>query len=304
MTQKTPRLFNRHKHLLILLDALGGEMRTTDFQKLLFLYCEEKRLPPYEFMPYKFGAFSFTSYSDRRRLIRSGLMKEDDNSWSLTFQGKAMSRQIDLDGRSDIIRFSKKDVCQLRGDELVAKTYREHPFTAIRSTIAKRIFKHEPISLERIESASPCKGLPGIATIGYEGRSVEAYFTLLLNDGVTVLCDVRKNPLSRRYGFSKGSMKKICEGVGIRYEHIPDLGIPSAHRKGLDVEIQREDLFADYEANNLPHRGVELQMIASWVQNGERVALTCFEREPCMCHRSCVSKWLEKQSSDLKPHHL
>jgi hypothetical protein len=47
-----------------------------------------------------------------------------------------------------------------------------------------------------------------IVTIGYEGRSLEAFLNLLLQNSVTLLCDVRRNPLSRKYGFSKSTLSK------------------------------------------------------------------------------------------------
>ena len=67
-------LFDRQKRLLALVDALGGEVGSLDFQKLLFLYCREvEETPAYEFVPYKYGGFSFTSYADKRRLAMSRL---------------------------------------------------------------------------------------------------------------------------------------------------------------------------------------------------------------------------------------
>ena len=62
-----PRLFVRQRHLLALLEALGGHAKNTDFQKLLFLYCMEwKGEKIYDFVPYNYGPFSFTSCADRR----------------------------------------------------------------------------------------------------------------------------------------------------------------------------------------------------------------------------------------------
>jgi len=58
-------LFDRQKCLLALLDAHNGEVGLVDFQKLLFLYCQEVEESPYEFVPYKYGGFSFTSYADK-----------------------------------------------------------------------------------------------------------------------------------------------------------------------------------------------------------------------------------------------
>jgi hypothetical protein len=47
-------LFDRQKCLLALLDAHGGEVGNLDFQKLLFLYCQEsEESPTYEFVPYR-----------------------------------------------------------------------------------------------------------------------------------------------------------------------------------------------------------------------------------------------------------
>lgn len=34
-----------------------------------------------------------------------------------------------------------------------------------------------------------------------------------------------KNPISMKYGFSKSQLQNACEGVGISYNHFPDLGI-------------------------------------------------------------------------------
>ncbi|MCU0808828.1 MAG: hypothetical protein MUC53_13180 [Candidatus Contendobacter sp.] len=72
-------LFDRQKCLLALVDALGGEVGNLDFQKLLFLYCHEvEETPTYDFVPYKFGGFSFTSYTDKRRLAERGLLANEE----------------------------------------------------------------------------------------------------------------------------------------------------------------------------------------------------------------------------------
>ena len=108
-----------------------------------------------------------------------------------------------------------------------------------------------------------------------------------------MLCDVRRNPLSRKYGFSKGTLAKGCEGVGVRYEHLPELGIPSDQRRGLETQADYDELFAEYERTSLPHQNQALATIAHWVRAGERVALTCYELLPEQCHRHCVAEALE-----------
>jgi len=51
-------------------------------EKLLFLYCKENSNDHYSFFPYKYGCFSFESYTDRRILINKGLIL-DENSFHL-----------------------------------------------------------------------------------------------------------------------------------------------------------------------------------------------------------------------------
>src|SRR5665213_2792712 len=82
-------LFDRQRVLLELLDALNEPVGSTDFQKLLFLYTREgEPTPSYDFVPYRFGCFSFTSYADKRRLMEQGLIDEDEQSWKLTDKGR------------------------------------------------------------------------------------------------------------------------------------------------------------------------------------------------------------------------
>ena len=158
---------------------------------------------------------------------------------------------------------------------------------------------------KKIEAVRPAKGAPGLVTLGYEGRTLEAYLNILLKDGVTLLCDVRRNALSRKYGFSKSTLARGCEGIGIRYAHLPQLGIDSRLRKNLSDQESYDRLFAQYERDVLPRQTEALDAIADWVRQGERVALTCYEHLPGQCHRHCVADALEQQrGEDLAATHL
>ena len=138
-----PRLYSRQRLLLGLPDAIGGNVSNTDFQKLLFLYCKElsshqaTETPQglYDFVPYHCGAFSFTSYADRRRLVDWGLLADDDQQWVLTENGRQIARES---GNSSIRSFAYR-YRNVRGDALVADTYRRYPFYAIRSEIAEQV---------------------------------------------------------------------------------------------------------------------------------------------------------------------
>ena len=297
-------LFARQRLLLSLLDALGGPVLHTDFQKLLFLYTREwEQEPSYEFVPYQFGGFSFTSYADKRRLIERGLLVDDDQRWELSAIGRTTARgERELHAR--VSRFAKGHA-SLRGDALIAEVYRRHPYYAIRSRIVERVLP-KAADRARIVAARPAPRGPGLVTIGYEGRSLEAYLNLLLQDSVTLLCDVRRNPLSRKYGFSKSTLRTACEGVGLRYEHLPELGIASEERRELNTQADYDALFAVYERDSLPLQEAALSKIRDWIiREGQRVALTCYEARPSECHRHCVAEALEQLGgAKLQPHHL
>lgn len=136
-------------------------------------------------------------------------------------------------------------------------------------------------------------------TIGYEGRTPDEYVALLTGAGVTLLADVRRNPISRRKGFSKGTLARGCAAVGIRYEHLPELGIASEKRKNLATQADVDELFAEYERDWLPTQGPALAKLRAWLDAGERVALTCFERAPGDCHRHCVAEALGVRAQHL-----
>jgi hypothetical protein len=286
-------LYERQKHLLALLNVLGGEVGGLDFQKLLLLYClEVEESPSYEFVPYKFGGFSFTSYADKRCLIGKGFLADEDRVWKLTPAGKIVPIAVPL--LTAMNRFAKRHA-GLRGDALVAEAYRRHPYYAIRSEIAEQLLAGDKTSLKAIAAACPSKCSPGLCTIGYEGRTLEGFLNALTQDEVTVLCDVRQNPMSRKYGFSKSTLQKSCEGVGIRYEHLPELGIASENRRGLKTRKDYDNLFDAYKHDSLPKQLNVLKKIMRWIKKGERVALTCYERLPEKCHRTCVAKELERR---------
>jgi uncharacterized protein DUF488 len=286
-------LFDRQRVLLELLDALNEPVGSTDFQKLLFLYTHEgEPTPSYEFVPYRFGCFSFTSYADKRRLIEQGLLDEDEQAWKLTEKGRRMARTGE---RSPLLmaRFAKQ-YKGLRGNTLIADVYQRYPYFATRSEIVEKVLPKKEDRV-RVEAARPAKQTPGLVTLGYESKTLEAYLNQLLIDGVTLLCDVRRNPLSRKYGFSKSTLSHACGGVGIRYEHLPELGIPSDKRQDLETQTDYDKLFATYERTTLLKQTKTLIKIASWIkEEGQRVALTCFELLPHQCHRHCVSDALQK----------
>ncbi len=263
----------RQRQLLLLLDALGGGVSDRDFATLLFLYCRESATSAlYEFVPGASIPRSFTAEADRRKLVERGLLAAAEDEWRLTREGRtAVGRVPDL----VLDAFVQRET--LRGDALAADAYRRFP-------------DYAPGYVHPDKNAAP------LSTIGYEGRSLEAYLNLLLRHGVTLLCDVRRNPFSRKWGFSKNTLAMGCEAVGIRYENLPELGIAAEKRHAVESEQDRDALFADYERHTLPHARAAIDRIRDWIGAGERVALTCYELDPADCHRSRLAAVLLRRA--------
>jgi uncharacterized protein (DUF488 family) len=132
-----------------------------------------------------------------------------------------------------------------------------------------------------------------VFSIGYESKSIEAFLNLLLKNDIRVLCDVRRNPLSRKFGFSKGKLRHIVNEVGIQYMHYPELGIASENRQFLTTQDDYDKLFAGYNAA-LPLKKAELDKIYELMKTHKRIALMCYELNPKQCHRTVIVNYLKK----------
>ena len=128
-------------------------------------------------------------------------------------------------------------------------------------------------------------------TIGYEGRTIESVINTLLRNNVRLLCDVRKNALSRKFGFSKRKLAHITESVGIHYVHLPGLGIETEKRRPLESREDYQVLFKAYE-KTLPEKQEYLAQVDSLLKRYSRLALMCFERQANMCHRHVIRDYL------------
>jgi hypothetical protein len=281
----------RRKILLALIEVFGGSLAGTDFEKLLFWFGEYSRRRYYDFLPYKYGCFSFISYADKRVLIKQGLLK---NSLSFaTPEHSAFLGQIEPEDRSALLSFVN-EVNGLRGRALVRKVYREYPHIATRSEILDQILSPAEAAdlLQSACSDESCR----IFTIGYEGKSIDSYLNALISNNVKLLVDVRRNALSMKYGFSKTKLRNYVTRASIGYAHIPGLGIESSKRKKLESPTDYELLFKRYASEMLPLHESEISRLSEMISKSSRVALTCFEAEPNSCHRHSLVEYMQEKN--------
>ena len=282
-------MYYRRKILLALLEVYGGSLKRTDCEKLLFNFCQTTGKNHYDFFPYKFGPFSFMSYFDKRRLTELGLLEPIDD-----FQIKTEHSYLDelepVDKKA-LLNF-KANIGAIRGDKLVKKTYREFPQFTSRSKIAERLFDVD--ELQQIQFAWNKDTKPFVFTLGYEGLTIDAFLNKLISNNVFAVVDVRNNPQSMKYGFSKKTFKQYIENAGMKYFHVPELGIPSSMRKGLGESVSHKNLFQIYKAKLLPeHEDAQQQLLRLIVENS-RIALVCFEADHNFCHRNTLIEHLQE----------
>ncbi len=283
-------MFYRRKIILALLQMFDGQLDKIRLQKLLFLFTKKQVKAGYEFIPYKFGCFSYSANADMTAMVTRGFLNEDEKH----FEKKDKTDYLQQLKPDDLklLQEVKTDYSKMSATALMKHTYLNFLFYATRSEVAEKILSKE--ELERVSKAKPKGTKPIMFTIGYEGISLEEYLVRLIKNDVKVLVDVRNNPLSMKYGFSKSQLKKYCENLGIKYFHFPEVGIQSEQRQELKSQDDYNKLFALYRKNNLSKTTDTQNGILNLLKQHKRIALTCFEANICQCHRKHLAEAIEK----------
>ena len=280
-------MYYRRKIILSLLQVFNNELDKIQVQKLLFLYSRYKtKRKSYDFIPYKFGCFSFQANADLNTLKKYGIVSETSTSWNKIDNTNYLI-QLDKEDKKIISDFSiiyKNKTNQ----DLISLTHKNYPYYTINSTIAKEYLTKK--ELKNLDNFRSDDNETILFTIGYEGISLERYLNRLIRNNISLLCDVRKNALSMKYGFSKNQLKNSCEGVGIKYIHIPEVGIQSDKRQELNSQKDYDKLFREYVSNNLSQTLNYQKKILSLLKDNKRIALTCFEANNCQCHRTHLAE--------------
>ncbi|AFL84872.1 hypothetical protein Belba_2308 [Belliella baltica DSM 15883] len=279
-------MYNRRKILLAILEAFGGELEKLQLQKLLMIFSSYQEERNYHFVPYKFGCFSFQANADLSTMRKYEQVLESEKTWkkidSIDYGQKLKPKDRLANTKLKTLFQGKKS------EDLIRYTYTKFPYYAINSTVSGRYLN----DLEKaiVEAEKPKSNKKALFTIGYEGLSLEQYINKLLAEDVKVLCDVRKNSFSMKYGFNKSQLTMACQGVGIRFIHIPEVGIVSDKRQELNNQSDYDALFEDYKETVLPQTRTQQQEILDLIKNFDRVAITCFEADICQCHRKHLAE--------------
>ncbi len=279
-------MYYRRKILLALLEVFENRLEKISLQKLLMLVTKQQDKPAYYFVPYKFGCFSFQANADLATMTKYNQVKTEGSSWIKTDKIQYLNDLKEKDRQA--IQKIKIQYGNKNTEELIKFTYTYFPYYAINSTIAKE--KLSTLEFQKVVAARPIYSKTTLFTIGYEGISLEEYLNKLIKHDIKILCDVRKNSVSMKYGFSKSQLENACEGVGIKYIHIPELGIESDKRQSLNTQLDYDILFKGYQNNILPKTIKQQKDLLNMLNEHKRMALTCFEANICQCHRKHLAE--------------
>lgn len=279
-------MFYRRKVILALLQSFGGTLGKTQMQKLLLLFVQRQLKPDYHFVPYKYGCYSFQAAADVSTMQKYGQVEVTNKG----IEKKDPVDYVNLLKEKDKVALRQLYVSHGRKDynDLIRYTYRQHPYFAIHSEIAGRYLNDE--ELARVVGCKPSASNTILYTIGYEGISLEEYLNKLIGKDVRVLVDVRNNPMSMKYGFTKGQLSNACNSVGIQYMHFPEVGIVSEQRQELSCQADYDKLFERYRKETLTKTNSSQDRILELLKSKERIALTCFEANICQCHRKHLAE--------------
>lgn len=275
-----------------MLEVFDGQLTAKSLQKYLFLFTRAQSVKAFDFIPYRYGCFSFQANQDLITMEKYNYLEitEEQNGRFIKLkQTGQYLEMLNMFDRQALLNV-KAEFGSMTQTDLIRYTYQKYPYFTINSSIANELLSEDELAI--IETHKRTLSEPQLFSIGYEGITFETYINKLIINDVHVLCDVRKNAYSQKYGFSKSQLQKACTGVGIHYVHMPELGIESEQRQELHSQADYNRLFENYEKTTLKNNRAAILKIRALIESNGRVALTCFEKNPHQCHRSRVVKAL------------
>ena len=279
-------ILNRQRMLLLLLRMAGGEASKLQMMKWSFLISEASPSRGgdsfYEFLPYRFGPYSFSLENEMTHLRRNDLVRlQGENTWRITTHGAREAKGL-RDRLSQDVDYIIRTYGFLKTGDLIDRVYAEHPWYTINcDTMEKRALKRPKAEI-------------GIYTIGYSGLSIDGFLNRLMRTGISTLIDVRCNPSSRKYGFSKKRLSRFCAYVGIQYRSFPELGIPHEQRRNIRSDSDYYKLFDAYRREMTLKQNEAIDSVCSILLQ-EPSVLVCVETDPERCHRSHLAKVISQK---------
>ena len=158
-----------------------------------------------------------------------------------------------------------------------------------------------------------------IWTIGHSTRTIDEFISLLQENEIKLLADVRAWPGSKRYPhFNKDALTESLNARGIRYEHFPELGGKRKSKPDSRNTAWRNASFrgyADHMETEQFQKGIE-RLLALTRNDPESIrgrnkrdgweavtpsaiAIMCAEAVSWRCHRSLIADYLKARGVEV-----
>ena len=123
-------------------------------------------------------------------------------------------------------------------------------------------------------------------TIGYATKSIDTYIAQLRAHDINVVADVRSVPYSKAFfDYHQEAFQGHLKRAGIRYVYLgAELGPRS--KNPLHYNASNQVQFELVMKSDLFLEGVT--RLENGINKGFRIALSCAEKDPAVCHRSLL----------------
>src|SRR5216683_1348195 len=143
--------------------------------------------------------------------------------------------------------------------------------------------------------------IPQVWTIGHSTRKIDIFISLLEENGIKLLADVRQFPGSKRYPqFNQDALADSLGKAEIRYQHFPELGGRRKPRPDSPNIAWRNASFrgyADYMETEEFRKGVE--RLLDLANKVGPTAIMCAEALWWRCHRALISDFLKVRGIEM-----
>ena len=142
-----------------------------------------------------------------------------------------------------------------------------------------------------------------IFTIGYTQKSANEFFSLILENNIEILLDIRLYNSSQLAGYTKSRdlqyfLKQICD---CDYVYTPQF---APTKELLDGYKSEKITWSEYEIgyNNLIDTRNKLDIFNNY--QGKRICLLCAEVTPDRCHRRLLAEKVVTAYENITVNHL
>ena len=144
---------------------------------------------------------------------------------------------------------------------------------------------------DKLRDKERCK----LYTIGYQGRKLQEFISILKANGIKQLVDIRFSTISQmKSEFSEDALQYVLINAGISYRSLKYLGVPTKIKgiyKTSEMSIPEFERFYRFHVND-----IDMIMLAKELKESGKTTLMCLERyamaqakQKINCHRSILA---------------